>query len=88
MVNANTIPKDRVGYRSTIIVAEEGQPDKRTFQIVLSEEADAERGLVSMNSPLGNAFIGKVVGDEVEVRTPKGVRRFEILDLKTIHDEA
>ena len=88
MVNINTIPKDRVGYRSTIAVAEEGQEEKRTFRIVLSEEADADKGLISMNSPLGNAFIGKVVGDEVEVRTPKGVRRFEILELKTIHDEA
>ena len=52
----------------------------------MSEDADAEKGLISTTSPIGRALINKAVGDEVEVTTPNGKRRFEIIGLKTIHD--
>lgn len=87
MVSPGAIPRDKVGYGATVVVTEEGRSDKQTFQFVTSEEADGEKGLISMNSPVGRAFMGKTVGAEVVVTTPKGVRRFEIQDLKTIHDE-
>jgi transcription elongation factor GreA len=43
--------------------------------------------MISTTSPLGRGFMGKQVGDEVEVQTPQGLRRFEILSLRTIHDD-
>lgn len=86
MVSPGAIPKDKAGYGSTLTVVEEGQAEGRTYQLVTAEEADADKGLISINSPLGKAFVGRAAGDEVEVRAPKGVRRFEIQDLKTIHD--
>lgn len=86
MISPGAIPRDKAGYGSTIVVAEEGLEARQTYRLVTSEEADAERGFISMSSPLGKAFVGRTVGDEVEVRTPKGVRRFEVTDLKTLHD--
>ena len=53
-----------------------------------SEEADAANGLISTTSPIGRALLGRLVGDEVNVQTPAGVKTFEVLRLKTIHDEA
>jgi len=86
LITPSSIPRDKVGYGATVTVTEEGRDGTQLYQIVTSEEADAEKGLISMSSPLGRAFVGKGAGDEVEVKTPKGIRRFEIQNLKTIHD--
>ncbi|MGH8135736.1 MAG: transcription elongation factor GreA [Steroidobacteraceae bacterium] len=49
------------------------------YQIVGDDEADIRRGLISINSPIARALIGKKPGDEVEVAAPGGVHSFEIL---------
>ena len=54
----------------------------------MPEDADAEKGLISTSSPIGNAILNKEEGDRVIVSTPSGTRKFEILKLVTIHDEA
>jgi transcription elongation factor GreA len=54
----------------------------------MPEDADAEKGFISTSSPIGRAILNKEEGDEVSVTTPNGTRRFEILKLVTIHDEA
>ena len=81
------IPKDRAGFGSTLQVIEK-TGDKLTFQLVMPEDADAEKGLVSTTSPIGRAFLNKEAGDSVKVVTPGGTREFEIVKLFTIHDEA
>jgi transcription elongation factor GreA len=57
------------------------------YQLVMPEDADAEKGLISTSSPIGKAILNKEEGDEVTVTTPAGARRFAILKLATIHDE-
>ncbi|WP_442772236.1 transcription elongation factor GreA [Paenirhodobacter enshiensis] len=60
-----------------------GDPDEeRTFQIVGEAEANLERGLLNLKSPLARALIGKDEGDAIEVRTPGGVRSYEILNVR------
>jgi transcription elongation factor GreA len=54
----------------------------------MPEDADAERGWISTASPIGRALLNREEGDEVEVRTPNGTRRFEITRLITIHADA
>jgi transcription elongation factor GreA len=87
LINVDRIPHDRVGFGSTLDVIE-GNGDKRTFQLVMPEDADAEKGLISTTSPIGRAFLNKEEGDSVKVVTPGGQREFEIVKLMTIHDEA
>ena len=87
LINVDRIPKDRAGFGSTLHVVE-GTGEKMVFQLVMPEDADAEKGLISTTSPLGRAFLNKEAGDEVKVTTPGGTRQFEILKLFTIHDEA
>ena len=66
----------------------EGLPGKLVFQLVMPEDADATRGLISTTSPIGRAFLNKEPGDTVKVTTPGGSRQFDIVKLITIHDEA
>jgi len=87
MINVDRIPKDRAGFGSTLHVVE-GNGEKMTFQLVMPEDADAEKGLISTTSPIGRALINKEPGDLVKVTTPGGMRQFEIVKLFTIHDEA
>lgn len=87
MINVDRIPADRAGFGSRLEVLETAG-DRLVFQLVMPEDADASRGLVSTTSPIGRAFLNKEPGDVVRVTTPGGTREFEILTLTTIHDDA
>jgi len=87
LINVDRIPTDRAGFGSTIHVTE-NNGDNLIFQLVMPEDADATKGLISTTSPIGRAFLNKEVGDDVKVVTPGGTRQFEITRLVTIHDEA
>jgi transcription elongation factor GreA len=86
LINVERIPKDRVGFGSTLHVVE-SNGEKLIFQLVMPEDADAEKGLISTTSPIGRAFLNKEEGDSVTVTTPGGRREFEITKLYTIHDD-
>jgi transcription elongation factor GreA len=69
----------RVVFGATVELAPvDGGPELR-YQIVGDDEADIRQGLVSINSPIARALIGKSQGDEVEVAAPGGARSYEIL---------
>lgn len=53
-----------------------------SYRIVGPYEADPSNGSISINSPLARALIGKEIGDEVQVDTPSGIKKFEILDIE------
>jgi transcription elongation factor GreA len=85
LMNLDRIPKDRAGFGSRLTMREEGKTF--TVELVLPEDSDPDKGLISVASPIGRALVGKEAGDEVSAPTPAGVRSFEILELVTIHDE-
>jgi len=88
MVNLENIPRDKVGFGSTIVVFETAKGAEQTYKLVTSEEADVTKGFISTTSPIGRALLGKEVGDTATVITPAGKRELEILKLTTIHDSA
>ena len=85
LLNMEKIPSDRAGFGSKVTVIENG--NKVLFELVMPEDADPDKGFISLASPIGRAFIGKEEGDAVKVSTPSGSRSFEIVRLMTIHDE-
>jgi len=87
MIDFSKIPRDRVGFGSTVVVLDTRRDEEVTYNLVTSEEADAAHGKISTTSPIGRALLNKEVGDEVRVQSPGGVKTFEILKLTTIHDE-
>jgi transcription elongation factor GreA len=81
----NSIPHDAVGYGSLVTLENDDGAEEK-YQIVFPEEVDAAAGLISIGSPLGRALLTREVGDEVEVATPKGRRKFQIVELQTYHE--
>jgi transcription elongation factor GreA len=87
MLNINNIPADKAGYGSRVWLRDLNRNSEIEYKLVTSEEADAAQGLISTTSPIGRALLGRKRGDEVKVQTPAGVKEFEVIQLKTIHDE-
>ncbi len=87
LINLDRIPHGKAAFGSTLLL-KETTGATLTFQLVMPEDADGDKGWISTASPIGRALLGKEEGDEVNVPTPAGVRTFEILKLATIHDEA
>ncbi|MDP3244505.1 MAG: transcription elongation factor GreA [bacterium] len=65
--------------KKVMVENEEGQ---RIFNIVGANEADPIHGKISSGSPLGMAFLGKRVDDEMEVQTPGGVKYYKIISIE------
>ena len=87
LLNLDRIPHDRAGFGSTVHVKDESG-DTIVYQLVMPEESDFEKGLISTSSPIGRAILNKEEGDEIKVTTPQGTRTFELVKVVTIHDEA
>ncbi len=86
-IDLTKIPNDRVAYGSSVVLFDLEKEEKVRYKLVTSEESDPENGLISTVSPIGQALMGKEEGDEVRVKTPTGVRNFEISRLTTIHEQ-
>jgi len=87
MMNIEKIPRDKVGFGSTVHLKDGASGAITIYQLVMPEDADVEQGLISTASPIGRAMLNKEEGDEVTVTTPAGSRQFELVKLSTIHDE-
>ena len=84
LMNLDRIPRDKAGFGSTVHLRE--GDTTVVYQLVMPEDADVEKGMVSTSSPVGRAILNKEEGDEFSVQTPNGKREFELLKLVTIHD--
>ncbi|MDB2407498.1 transcription elongation factor GreA [Jannaschia sp.] len=67
-----------IKFGATVTLVDEDTEAEKTYQIVGEQEADIEKGLLNIKSPLARALIGKEEGDSVEVRTPGGTRDYEV----------
>ena len=86
LMNLDKIPSDKAGFGSRLTLRENEK--EFVFELVMPEDANPEKGLISVASPIGRALVGKEEGDRVAAPTPAGTRKLEILKLVTIHDEA
>jgi transcription elongation factor GreA len=83
VIDPATLPDTgKVVFGATVVLAPVDGGADVSYQIVGDDEADIRRGLISINSPIARALIGRAPGDEVEVETPGGTRRFEVLALR------
>jgi transcription elongation factor GreA len=86
-IDVSKIPTDRAAYGSTVVLYDLDKDEKVTYQLVTSEESEPESGKISTVSPIGQALMGRQEGDTVKVKTPTGIRNFEIARLTTIHEK-
>ena len=81
-----SIPQGVAAYGSRVTVEDLEEGEEIVYHLVFPEEADVAEGRISLGSPLGRALLNRSEGDDIEVQTPKGKRRYQIIDLVTIHE--
>lgn len=74
----------KVVFGATVELFDENSNGEVIYQIVGDDEANIEGGKISVNSPIARGLIGKEGGEEVEVKVPDGLHRYEILSIKYI----
>ena len=73
---------ERVSFGATVVLENTESGEEVTYTIVGEDEADLKSGLISVTSPVARALMGKEPGSEVQVQAPKGIREFEILEIR------
>ena len=83
-IDVEGMPADRVGFGSRVTVRDCVRNKEITYTIAAGDYIDIEAGHVSMASAIGRGLMGARPGEEVEVKLPSGIRRFEIVELETL----
>lgn len=81
VVSADSQSGDRVVFCTTVLLYNLQTDEETRYQLVGPYESDPENGRISVTSPLGQALIGKRIGDEIRVQVPRGVQEYEILEI-------
>ncbi len=84
IIDTHTLSGDKVLFGATVTLSDADTEQESTYQIVGQYEANIDKGLISLLSPIAKALIGKSVGDLIEVKTPKGEKSYEILSVQYI----
>jgi len=82
IIDISKLSGSKIMFGAKVRLVDEETDEEVTYQIVGPDEAEIAQGLLSINSPLAQALLGKEAGDSVEVATPRGTRYFEILEVK------
>ena len=81
LVGSN-LPPDQVRFNCRVKILNLDTGREQDFKLVGGLEADAAAGRLSMTSPLGRALLGRAPGDRVQIQTPRGLRYYEILEIR------
>src|SRR4051794_36701363 len=82
IMDMTKLPKDQVAFGCTIVVKDLKFGDTEEFTLVGAGEEDYDSGKINVASPLAQGFVGKKVGDKVEVEVPAGTNKFQILEIR------
>ncbi|MBU4484358.1 transcription elongation factor GreA [bacterium] len=84
IIDPKTINQEKIVFGATVSLLNLETEKKVKYQIVGVDESDVDNGRISIESPIARALIGKVPGDEVTVRTPRGAVLYEVVDVEYI----
>ena len=73
-----------IKFGATVTLSDEDNREEKTYQIVGETEANIEKNLLNIRSPLARALIGKDKGDSIDVKTPGGTRSYEVLAVRYV----
>ncbi|MEE8577542.1 MAG: transcription elongation factor GreA [candidate division Zixibacteria bacterium] len=80
-VDTDKIPKDKAYLFSKVLIRDERDGEEILYTLASSEEADVDNDIISVNSPIGKALLGKAVGDKIEIKVPAGLLKYEIISI-------
>ena len=78
VINLAEIKSDKVQFGATVTLIDMESDETKKYQIVGEPEADIRENRLSLSAPISKALMGKGTGDDVEVKTPSGVRYYEV----------
>ena len=81
IIDPSTLPHTKVSFGSTIELVDVETDEEFTYAIVGGVESNADKGLISFNSPLAKQLLGKEEGDEVTATLPGGIKTYELLSV-------
>jgi transcription elongation factor GreA len=81
VIEADNGPSDRAVFGRTVRLYDVQTEEEIEYQLLGPYESEPEKGKISVSSPIGQALVGSKVGDEIRVKTPKGIQEFEILGI-------
>ncbi len=81
IIDPSTLSGAKVVFGATVKLSDTDSGEEVVYSIVGEHEADIKRGLISITAPVARSMIGREAGDTVQVRTPKGQREYEILEV-------
>ena len=84
VVDPEKITENKVVFGATVDIVDVDTEEEKTYSIVGQDEANTDKNLLSISSPIARALIGKSEGDEATVTTPGGSRTFEIEAIKYV----
>lgn len=82
VIDPTELSGETVRFGATVTVEDAETGETSTYSIVGEHEADIKYGRISITAPVARGLIGKDVGDEVQIRTPKGIRELEIVSVE------
>jgi transcription elongation factor GreA len=72
---------DKIVFGCTVKIEDIDRGNQKVLKLLGEDEVDIANGVISVTSPLGRSLIGKEEGDVAEVKTPDGIREYEILEV-------
>ena len=81
IIDSRTLTNDRAVFASSVVLENIDTGEGVTYQLVGPDEANIEKGRISVHSPLGRAIIGKKPGDEILLQAPGGKRYYELIEI-------
>lgn len=87
VIDVSRLSGDRVVFGATVRLADAASGDEVAYRIVGELEADLKQGKISVTSPIARALIGKIEGEVVKVRTPRGTREYEISAVEFVEED-
>ncbi len=84
IIDPALIKSDKIVFGATVKMFDVESENEVTYRIVGQDESDIKAGLISINSPVAKALIGRRVDDEVHIQVPSGLRIYEIIDIKYV----
>ena len=79
IIDPSTLPHNKVSFCSTVSLVDVKTDEEFTYTIVGGVESNAEKGMISFNSPLAKQLMGKEEGDEIKATLPGGIKNYEVL---------
>ena len=81
LIDESQLDTSKVLIHSSVVIKNQVNGAKMKYKLVAQSEADLKTGKISVDSPIGKGLLGKSVGDVAEIQVPKGIMKFDVVEI-------